>query len=384
LEKAGAVCGANYLKTARYIMLPLLTPGLLSVAMYMLMIMVQAFEIPLVLGLTAGVPVLSAYIYLLSSPEGGTPKYGLAAAFGIGLLVLALLLMIVYFVATRTAERFRVVTGKAFRPKRFELGSGRYAAMIFILLYFGVMIAPLLALVWTSLLPFYQLPSAMALSRISFSNYRTMINSTKVQQAILNTFILVFSTATLAMLLSAIMSWFAVRRKGKVARFLDMITFAPMAIPRIVMAVAILLLYIRTPLYGTIWIIVLAQVTAYLAFGTRTVNGALMQIHPELENAATACGATWLTTLRKILLPLLWPHFLNAWLWIVAHSMRDLTLALTLMSADNVVLSSTLWVLWSFGDIPRASALLMLMVVGLLLIVLPIQLYAARRAETQG
>jgi len=380
LEKAAAVSGANYLKTARYILLPLLTPGLLSVAMYMLMIMVQAFEIPLVMGLTAGVPVLSVYIYLLSSPEGGTPKYGLAAAFGIGLLVLAIILMVVYYAATRTAERFRVVTGKGFRPKRIELGRGRYLAMIFTWIYFGIMVAPLLALLWTSLLPFYQLPSAMALNKISLNNYRTITGSTKVQQAILNTFILVFSTATLAMLLSGIMSWFAVRGKGKLARFLDMIAFAPMAIPRIVMAISILLLYIRTPLYGTIWIIVLAQVTAYLAFGTRTINGALIQIHPELENAATAAGASWLTTMRKILLPLLWPHFLNAWLWIIAHSMRDLTLALTLMSPDNVVLSSTLWILWSFGDVPKASALLMLMMVGLLLIVLPIQLYAARKA----
>ena len=380
LEKAAAVSGANYLKTARYILLPLLTPGLLSVAMYMLMIMVQAFEIPLVMGLTAGVPVLSVYIYLLSSPEGGTPKYGLAAAFGIGLLVLAIILMVVYYAATRTAERFRVVTGKGFRPKRIELGRGRYPAMIFTWIYFGIMVAPLLALLWTSLLPFYQLPSAMALNKISLNNYRTITGSTKVQQAILNTFILVFSTATLAMLLSGIMSWFAVRGKGKLARFLDMIAFAPMAIPRIVMAISILLLYIRTPLYGTIWIIVLAQVTAYLAFGTRTINGALIQIHPELENAATAAGASWLTTMRKILLPLLWPHFLNAWLWIIAHSMRDLTLALTLMSPDNVVLSSTLWILWSFGDVPKASALLMLMMVGLLLIVLPIQLYAARKA----
>jgi len=380
LEKAAAVSGANYLKTARYILLPLLTPGLLSVAMYMLMIMVQAFEIPLVMGLTAGVPVLSVYIYLLSSPEGGTPKYGLAAAFGIGLLVLAIILMVVYYAATRTAERFRVVTGKGFRPKRIELGRGRYLAMIFTWIYFGIMVAPLLALLWTSLLPFYQLPSAMALNKISLNNYRTITSSTKVQQAILNTFILVFSTTTLAMLLSGIMSWFAVRGKGKLARFLDMIAFAPMAIPRIVMAISILLLYIRTPLYGTIWIIVLAQVTAYLAFGTRTINGALIQIHPELENAATAAGASWLTTMRKILLPLLWPHFLNAWLWIIAHSMRDLTLALTLMSPDNVVLSSTLWILWSFGDVPKASALLMLMMVGLLLIVLPIQLYAARKA----
>ena len=219
LEKAGAVSGANYFKTARYIMLPLLTPGLLSVAIYMAMIMVQAFEIPLVMGLTAGVPVLSVYIYLLSSPEGGTPKYGLAAAFGIGLLVLAIILMVVYYAATRTAERFRVVTGKGFRPKRMELGYWRYPALIFTVVYFVAMIAPLLALLWTSLLPFYQLPSAMALNRVSLKNYLTVISGTKVQQAILNTFILVFSTATLAMLLSGLISWFAVRGKGKLTPF---------------------------------------------------------------------------------------------------------------------------------------------------------------------
>src|SRR5205807_1057920 len=112
--------------------------------------------------------------------------------------------------------------------------------------------------------------------------------------------------------------WFAVRGKGRTARCLDVLAFAPLAIPGIVMALAILLLYIRTPLYSTIWIIVLAHVTIFIAFGTRAMNGALLQIHPELEHAAMASGAPWATALRKILLPLLWPHFLNGWLWVVA------------------------------------------------------------------
>ncbi len=381
LEIAGAACGANYFKTVRRITLPLLIPGLLSIAIYMLMIMVQAFEVPLAIGLTARVPVLSAYIYLLSSPEGGTPRYGLAAAFGVGLLLLAMILMAVYYVATRAGERFRVVTGKGFRPRRTELGLWRYGALALTAAYFLLVTAPLMSLLWSSLLPFYQLPSLSAWASVSLDNYRAILSSSKIQQAISNTFILVFSTASTAMLLSGLLSWFAVRSRGRLARLLDLLAFSPLAIPRIVMGIAILLLYIRTPLYGTLWIIVLAQVTAYLAFGTRTINGGLMQIHPELENAATACGASWVTTMRKILLPLLWPHFLNGWLWIVAHSMRDLTLALTLMSPDNVVLSSTLWLLWTFGDIPRAAALLMLMVLGLLLVVLPIQLYASRGAE---
>lgn len=384
LEDAGAVSGANFVRTIGHITLPLLSPGVLSVGIYMLMIMVQAFEGPLAIGLTAGVPVLSVYIYVLSSPEGGTPRYGLAAAFGIGLLVLALLLMWGYYRATRASERFRVVTGKGFRPRRIKLGRWRYPALGFVAVYFGLMILPLLILVWTSFLPFYQVPSTRALGVLTLDSYRSLFDSVTIRRALGNTFLLVFAVSTLTMVLSSLISWFATRTKLRIGRWLDTLAFAPLAIPNIVIAISILLLYIRTPLYGSIWVIVLAQITAYLAFGTRTMNAALIQIHPELENAATACGASWITMMRKILLPMLFPHFLNGWLWVVAHSMRDLTIALTLMSPDSIVVSSMLWLLWSFGDAPSACALLILMVASLLVLVLPIQIYASRSSETTG
>ena len=383
LEAAGATSGANVFRTARRITLPLLTPGILSVGIYMLVIMVQAFEGPLAIGLTAGVPVLSVFIYVLIEPAGGLPRYGMAAAFGIGLLMLALILMRGYFRATRVSERFRVVTGKGYRPRRLQLGIWRYPALAFVTGYFCLLIAPLLILIWTSLLPFYQVPSAKALGVLTMENYRSLFVTTAVKRTLGNTLIMVFATATLTMILSGFISWFVNRTKGSSARWLDMLAFAPLAIPNTVIAISILLLYIYTPLFGTIWIIVLAQVTVFLAFGTRTMNAALIQIHPELENAATACGATWITTLRKILLPMLLPHFLNGWLWVVAHSMRDLTTALMLMSPQNVVVSSMLWLLWSHGNVPQASALLVLMVVGLLILVLPIQIYALRTTETQ-
>lgn len=384
LEDAGAVSGANFVRTIRHITLPLLTPGVLSVGIYMLMIMVQAFEGPLAIGLTAGVPVLSVYIYILSSPEGGTPRYGLAAAFGIGLLALALVLMWGFYRTTRASERFRVVTGRGFRPRRIKLGRWRNPALAFVALYFALMILPLLILIWTSLLPFYQVPSVKALGALTLDSYRGLFESVTIKRALSNTFLLVFAVSTLTMVLSSLISWFATRTKLPIGRWLDTLAFAPLAIPNIVIAISILLLYIRTPLFGTIWVIVLAQVTAYLAFGTRTMNAALIQIHPELENAATACGASWITLMRKILLPMLLPHFLNGWLWVVAHSMRDLTIALTLMSPDSVVVSSMLWLQWSFGDVPSACALLILMVAGLLVLVLPIQIYASRSTETTG
>jgi iron(III) transport system permease protein len=381
LEAAGAVAGANFYQRVRHITLPLLSPGVLSVGIYMLMIMVQAFETPLAIGLTAGVPVLSVNIYLLSTPEGATPRYGIAAAFGMGLLALALLLMWAYHRLTRVGEKFRVVTGKGFRPKRNQLGVWRYPALFFVGFYFCLLLAPLLILLWTSFLPFYQVPSSQVLSVTSLSNYRSLFENTTIKRSLGNTVMIIITVSTITMALSALISWFAIRMKGRAARWLDTFAFAPLAIPNIVIALSILLLYIRTPLFGSVWIIVIAQVTAFLAFGSRTMNGALIQIHPELENAATASGATWLTTMRKILLPLLLPHFLNGWLWVVSHSMRDVTMSLTLMSADNTVVSSMLWVLWSFGDLPTASALLILMVFGLLLIVAPVQIYASRKSE---
>jgi len=383
-EDAGAAAGANRLRTIRLITLPLLSPGVLSVAIYMLMIMVQAFEIPLAIGLTAEVHVLSVNIYLLMTPEGEPPLYGLGAAFGIGLLTLALLLMLGYFWATRVSERFHVVTGKGFRPRRIELGRWYYPALVFTFGYLCLMLTPLLILMWTSLLPFYQVPSLDAWDSLSLDNFHLLFNSEFIRRAIGNTLILIFSSATLTMLMSGVVSWFATRSKARAARWLNMLAFAPIAIPNILIGIAILLLYIQTPLYGSIWIIVLAHVTAYLAFGTRTMNGALIQIHPELENAATACGVPWGTMVRKVLLPMLWPQFLNGWLWVLAHSMRDLTMLLTLMSSGSVVLSSALRLLWSNGDVPLASALLILMLLGLLILVIPVQVYASRSDEAQG
>ena len=93
LESAAEVAGSDRLAVLWHVTLPLITPGLLSVVVYSSMLMVQVFDTPLVIGLTAGVPVLSTRIYTLSSPEGALPQYGLAAAFGVFLLALAMVLM---------------------------------------------------------------------------------------------------------------------------------------------------------------------------------------------------------------------------------------------------------------------------------------------------
>ena len=113
------------------------------------------------------------------------------------------------------------------------------------------------------------------------------------------------------------------------------------------------------------------------------MNAAVLQIHAELEHAAMASGISWAKTLRFVVLPLLWPQFLNGWLWVVAHSMRDLAIPLVLLTTQNVVLSSALYLLWQFPDVPRAAGLAVVMIVSMLLVVVPVQLFAMRRGDVQ-
>ncbi|WP_066477911.1 iron ABC transporter permease [Bosea sp. WAO] len=381
LELAARVHGGGSWATLTRVTLPLLTPGLFSIGIYMFMAVVQAFDLPLIIGLSADVPVLSTRVYLLSSPDNGLPNYGLASAFGVLLLVVAGGLMWAYMRATRLGERFRVVTGKAFRPKRIRLGRWRFAALGFTFGYCAVMMLPLLILIWVSLQPSYTTPSLSALGGLSFDIYRRVLTNPMISRAVLNTVILVVSSATIVMLISCLIGWFTVRSNSRAGKILDALSFLPMAIPPIVLVLAILLLYLNTPLYGTVWILVLGHVTIYIAFGVRTMSSALIQIHKELGDAALISGASWLTSLRKVTFPLVWPQILNGWLWVFAHSARDLTVPLMLMSTGNLVAASTLWNLWQFPDLPGAAALAVLLMAALLAVVVPTQLYVARRLE---
>ena len=381
LEDAALVSGASPRKVLQRITTPLLTPGILSVFVFLIMAMVQTFDLPMIIGLTARVPVLSTRIYLAASPDSGVPNYGLAGAFGVFLLGLAMVLMVVYFRSIRSGEKYRVVTGKGFRPKRSRLrGPARAVAMLAVGAYFATMLAPMLILGWASLFPFYRPPALAELPNMSLAAYRAILANPQTLSVIANTVTLFLSASVLVMLVACLVSWFAVRGAGRWGKALDMMSFAPMAIPPVVMAVALLVVFLGTPLNGTIWVLVIGHLTIYLAFGTRTMNGAFIQIHKDLENAAVVSGATWASGLRYILFPMVWPHILNAWLWVVAHSARDLTFPLILLTSTNVVAASAIFLRWDYPDLPGAAALSMLLVLALMALVVPVQIYLARKS----
>jgi len=110
------------------------------------------------------------------------------------------------------------------------------------------------------------------------------------------------------------------------------------------------------PIYGTVWIITIAVVTRYLAFGSRTMHSAILQLHRELEEAAEVGGVSWATAFRYIVLPLLFPALVSGWVFVALFALRETTMALMLYSPSSRVISLLMWDTWQSGDTSKAAA----------------------------
>jgi iron(III) transport system permease protein len=360
LEEAAQASGAPFFRSFRTVTLPLLAPGYLSVAIYLSMILVQVFDTPLVLGIPANFPVLSLRIYLAAHPDWGLPVYGLSAAYGVILLTLGIALLFVYLRLTRLKERFQIVGGKGFRARRVQLRRWKYPALAFVIAILALKTVPTLLLAWASLLPFYQPPSPQSLAEVSLRNYQLLFASSKTVQAVANTLILGLLVPTLTMALVTVIAWVLVRSRR--ARVLDIVSFVPVALPSMLVGLALLVLLVRSPIYNTVWILVLGQVMHFVGYGTRVMQPAFLQLHRDLEEAAGASGASPLHAVRTVSLPLLLNSIFNTWLWISIVSVRDLQIPLMLFSSSNIVLSVLIFQEWSAPNSSGAAAAGMILV----------------------
>jgi iron(III) transport system permease protein len=358
LEEAAAVSGATTRLVISQVTLRLMVPGILAAAVYIFSQTLDAFEIPAVLGLPSGVFVLSTKIYLLVKND----DHGLASALGVCFVLIAAGLVVWYGRLTRRIERFTTVSGRGFRPKPLRLGRFRYVGLAVVCGYFVlVVLAPFLVLVWASLLPFYQVPSAVMLGRLSLRAYWYVFVDPWGVTALTNTLILVVTVPVAVMVLATLISWFAIKTRMPGRRVLDVLAFLPQVSPSIITALAFIYLFLTMPLkvfpiYGTIWIIVIAMVSNMLPYGSRTMHGAVLQIHKELEEAALTGGVSWGRAFRYIIVPLLMPAMVSGWVFIAMAAIRYVTLPLLLYSPSSRVVSLLMWDNWQGGEIGKAAA----------------------------
>jgi iron(III) transport system permease protein len=390
LEEAALASGATGLMLARRVLVPLLRPAVLAAGVFLLIVGCVVFEIPGTLGMPARIFVLSSQLfYLASEAPGGVPLYGQVGALATLFLVLLLALGLFYRRLTRDAVRFRTITGKGFRPRRMALGRWRWPAFGFVALYFLLaVILPVGMLLWMSFMPYQMRPSLAALAQATLENHRDFLDSPRVFEAAANTLVVAALSATAVAVLATAVSWTVVRLRAPGAAVLDTLAFLPIAIPGVMMGVALIYVYLTLDavlaIYGTIWILVVAYTTDYLSFGTRATGGVMMQLHPELEEAGRTSGGGTAMVLRRITLPLLWPAIAAVWIWVLAHAMRELSTALMLQGRDNRVLTTLLWDWWQGGEPTRAAAV-GVWLVGALLVVLAIwQVLAMRRERARA
>ena len=214
LEEQSAMAGRGVAQTTLRITLPIMRPALLAMFIYYVIVVIESFDIPGLLGFTARIRVLSTAIYWATHSEVGLPDYGLASALGALVLAAALLLMWFYQRLTTHQERFATITGKGYRPRQIDLGRWTAPATALCIFYVAVaVVLPFLMLVWTSVQPFYAVPSADSFARVTFTGYLKIWQESTVTRALWNTTVLALTTSAATIVLAVLVSWFVVRRR---------------------------------------------------------------------------------------------------------------------------------------------------------------------------
>jgi iron(III) transport system permease protein len=363
LEEAAMVAGSGIVRTTFRITLRVLLPAILAVWMITFVRAIENFEVPALIGLPAGILVFATEVYLAT--KNVPTDFGLASTFAVVYLAITAAGVILYLRWTSMSERFATITGKGYRPATFHLGRWRYPLALLTLGFcFVVFILPVLTVVWSSFLPFYMAPSATALASLTLDNYKRLWTLPLVQRALWNSFILGIASSTLTMLLTAVIAWILVRTAWRGKGLLDFLAFSPIAMPGMVLGIAILWLYLVLPLpvYGTLWILLIAYVTKYLPYGMRACSSSMLQIKKELEEASEASGASWRHTFARVVLPLLAQGFVAGWIFVITHSFRELSTSIMLYRSGTEVISIVLFELWDAGQYPQLSAFGMVLV----------------------
>jgi iron(III) transport system permease protein len=371
LEESAKTLGSGEFGVMRRITFPLIRPAILAAATLNFVRAVESFDTPAIIALPARIEVFTTKIW--REALGSFPtNHNLAATYGVGILAIALLFVYLYRRFTSQVESFSTVTGKGFRPHQIDLGPWRFAAtgLAFSLLVLLVVL-PILVLLLVALLPYYHVPTWQTWQNLSLDNFRYVWATARVHRAFMNSIILALAGATICMLLASLASYITVRTRIAGRGIIEALVFIPWAFPGTALALGLLWAYVDfpIPIYATIWIILIAYVTRFLPYGLRAVTSTIIQVHKELEEASVVCGAGFLATFRRVLIPMMRPGVMAGWIILVTIFMREFSATLFLYSPGAEPLGPLLYFLYLDGMRGRVAAIgLVISVISVILI----------------
>jgi iron(III) transport system permease protein len=344
LEESARVCGTGVLRTALRVTIPLSTPAILSGAIIIFVVSAGVFGVPTLLGPIARISTLSTVIYV-KMQEYPLDIGGAAAA---GSILMLITVVGLYFQRKIVAPRSYVtVTGKGYRPSRVSLGHWKYAAMALNLFYIIMaVILPLGALLLASLNRAWL--GGFRWSQLSLYNWNFILFSYDyAMNAVKNSLILGLVGGFMTVILCTFLAMVILRgRSKKLSGAVDYLATLPIGVPGLVMGMAFLITWIRTPLYGfPLFLLMLAYMTRYLPYGLRTISSVLQSLSPELEESSRVCGSTFLRTIRKVTVPLLRPGIFAAYLMLFIMFIRELPVSALLATEASTPMAVALYVI---------------------------------------
>jgi iron(III) transport system permease protein len=371
LEESATMSGANIFQVAWRVTLKLAWPAIFATILILFVRAIESFEVPALLGLPVGIQVFTSSIY--QAVHRYPSQMGLASAYSVTLLVMTT--VGVYFISRLSSREsmYATMTGKGFRPRQIDLGRWRwFTAAIFVVYFLLIVVLPFSVLLWSSFQRFYTVPSMQALQNLTLDPYRFVFTYPNLMGTVWNSVLLSFGTATIVMLVTSVICWIVVKTRLPGRWLLDNIASLPMVFPGLVLGVAIMIFYLNVDIgvYGTIWIMFIAYITRFMPYGLRYNTTSMLQIHKELEESAAMSGASWGTTFRRIILPLLKPGLVAGWIYVMIVSIRELSTSILLYSPGTQVVSIVIWELWENGQYVELSALGVLFIITLFVLVL--------------
>lgn len=358
LEEASAISGAGVATTFFRITFRLMLPAAFAVCLLIFIRGIEDFEVPALLGIPAGIYVLSTEIYL--SVRRTPTDFNLAATISMFYLMVALVGLYLYFKSTRLTERFAVITGKGFQPRIIRLGRWRFPAIASALSLVTISVyVPLAVMAWTSLLPWYAPPSWEMVQALTLKNYYWLLNDELIVSAAQNNFVVGLSAALLVTFFGAVISWIVIRTRIPGRHFLDGLAFSATAYPSMVLGLALIWFYLSVPIpvYGTLWILIIAYITKRLPNATRVCSAVMVQIRSELEEASEICGASFLRTFRHVIVPLLMPGLFVSFVSTLTITFKALSLPVLLGHSGTELIPLLIFDLFESGRYSEVAAL---------------------------
>ena len=355
LEESAYIAGSKPMNTMFRITFPLAMPAFMSAFVLNFLRGLRSFETPVLQGTPGNIKVFVSRVYDSMALEFNT---GLATAYSVVLVVLSVITLYFYVRATRFSERYATITGKGYRVRVIDIGPWKYLTFLAVFVYFlADILIPFVVLIVVSMIPYYDYDTFMKFpTNAVLRNYFTVMRHPSFVTGLYNSLVLSVSIAVITVLAGITMAFTIYRTRAWGTKLFEFIGTLPLAFPPLVLSVGLVIIFIGTPLYNSLWALGIGLFVAYFPYAFRNASGSIVNIHKELDEAAWVHGAKWRHVFFKITLPILKPSVGGALFYIFIEAIRNVDVAVLLTAPGKEYGPVTLFEYFRVGQWAEAAA----------------------------